>query len=912
MVGTTISHYKVTGKLGEGGMGVVYKAEDTNLKRPVALKFLAAHLLGDEEIKARFRREAEAAAGLNHPNICTVHEIAEANGRTFIAMAFLEGEGLEKKIEAGPLKLADVLDLALQTAQGLQAAHEKGIVHRDIKPANLMVTGSGSKQLVTIMDFGLALLTDRSKLTRMDETMGTVTYMSPEQTYGADIDHRSDIWSLGVVIYEMVTGQQPFKGHYDKAVMYSITSEEPEPMTGLRTAVPMELELLVNKCLAKGQDDRYQHTDELLLDLRTLQKKLESGTSTIVRPAVLPSATQTKANEGAVPGLAPPIARAQTAGVRAAPRRQERLAWVLLAVVSILASLLGATLWQQPPREERVVRRFSFTPESLSASRSRRPAAISPDGGRIVYSAGAPVRQLFVHDIDQGESRPLAGTEGAEAMFWSPDSAFIGFSLRNGDLSKISVHGGPPVTICPLPDAGMSGGTWSPDGETIVFASGTVTKVLYEVPASGGSPKMLERIKGPKGGTNDNPHFLPARHGRVLLVAVGHTSNQDIYLTKLDASKSVKVAEGSHPIHSSTGHILYQTAAFRGGLWALPFSAETLEVTGEAFPIAEGVGGPTLAADGTLVAVDVFERRGRDQLVWRDRTGKRLGTIGQPQAVIFRPTLSPDGRQVAVSGSETADALDIDIWIHEVDRPIKRRLVHDVAPQDHPSWSADGSEIVFRTRGQGSGDLFTRRADGSGEPRPLVESEFREAESEWSSDGRFLIYQVSRPGGLFDLRYLQRKDGGEGFESLPFLETEFNEVHSALSPDGRLLAYQSNESGRGEVYVRRFPQGGLVAQVSEQGGGAPRWSADGREIYWRVDDTLLAAKVSIDEGFTVGTIQELFVDPSLASGIRQYDVASDGRFVTIERLKPEGEIAEQRKRSIHITQNWYEKFREQD
>ena len=281
MVGQTISHYRITEKLGEGGMGVVYKAEDTSLDRPVALKFLAPHLVQDTEIRKRFEREAKAAAALNHPNVCTVYEIAEAQGRTFIAMAFLEGESLDKKIEAGPLKLKEALDIAIQTAHGLQAAHEKKIVHRDIKPANLMIGEDGH---VTIMDFGLALLTDRSKLTRMDETMGTVTYMSPEQTYGMDVDRRTDVWSLGVVIYEMVTGQQPFKGHYDKAVMYSITNEEPEPMTGLRTGVPMELELLVNKCLAKERDRRYQSTADMVVDLETLSDKLKSGKSTIIKP----------------------------------------------------------------------------------------------------------------------------------------------------------------------------------------------------------------------------------------------------------------------------------------------------------------------------------------------------------------------------------------------------------------------------------------------------------------------------------------------------------------------------------------------------------------------------------------------------------------------------------------------------
>ena len=305
MVGSIISHYKVLSEVGRGGMGVVYKAEDTSLDRPVALKFLAAHLVEDTEIRKRFEREAKAAAALNHPNVCTVHEIAEANDRTFIAMAFLEGEPLEKKIEAGPLKLKDALDFAIQTAKGLQAAHGKKIVHRDIKPANLMIGEDGH---VTIMDFGLALLADRSKLTRLDETMGTVTYMSPEQTYGMELDHRTDVWSLGVVIYEMVCGQRPFKGHYDKAVMYSITNEEPEPMTALRTGVPMELELLVDKCLAKEADRRYQSTADMVVDLETLSDKLKSGKSTILTPQ---AARQTEAAPptAAVPPSPGPLAR---------------------------------------------------------------------------------------------------------------------------------------------------------------------------------------------------------------------------------------------------------------------------------------------------------------------------------------------------------------------------------------------------------------------------------------------------------------------------------------------------------------------------------------------------------------------------------------------------------------------------
>ena len=316
MIGQAISHYRITGKLGEGGMGVVYKAEDTKLERSVALKFLAPHLLQDAEASRRFIREAKAAAALDHPNICTVHEIDEVDGRTFIAMAFIEGDSLEKKIEAGPLKLKDALDAAIQTAQGLQAAHEKKIVHRDIKPANLMVTLLGSAQRrVIIMDFGLAQLSDRSKLTELDSALGTVAYMSPEQTYGQELDHRTDLWALGVVIYEMVTGQRPFQGHYEKAVMYSITNEEPEPMTALRTGVPMELEWIVGKCLAKELDERCQNAAELIVDLRGVVKKLESGRSTIrsVSRGAAPVRT------GALAGPTP----AETAATVAAPANEQ-------------------------------------------------------------------------------------------------------------------------------------------------------------------------------------------------------------------------------------------------------------------------------------------------------------------------------------------------------------------------------------------------------------------------------------------------------------------------------------------------------------------------------------------------------------------------------------------------------------
>ena len=530
MIGTTISHYEITEKLGEGGMGVIYKAQDTSLDRPVALKFLAAHLVADEDVRKRFEREAKAAAALNHPNICTVHEIAEDNGRTFIAMAFLEGEALDKKIEAGPLTLKDALAIGTQTAQGLQAAHEKGIVHRDIKPANLMVAGAGSRQLVTIMDFGLAQLADRSKLTRLDETMDTVTYMSPEQTYGSEIDRRSDIWSLGVVLYEMVTGQQPFKGHYDQAVMYSITSEEPEPMTALRTGVPMELELLVNKCLAKDADRRYQSTADMVVDLESLSEKLKSGKSTILRTSAPVGAGTpagpSDAGAGVVPRVSQSVVAGQAqAGSQVSPAEtgtrapaQGRLGWLVAAFCFVGLLALAFVYFRQAPPEA-PLRRFAFTPpEGVDATAYRINVAISPNGKTIAFITAGSEGKLWVQDLDQRQPRAIDGTEGAGRPFWSPDSGFIGFAA-GGELKKVSVQGGLAIRVCELPGTAFPGGTWSPDGEVIVFSSGR-PRVLYEVPGRGGDSQPADLAGGARGvagradGSN-RPAPFPAVRSRV-------------------------------------------------------------------------------------------------------------------------------------------------------------------------------------------------------------------------------------------------------------------------------------------------------------------------------------------------------------------------------------------------------------
>ncbi len=533
MIGSAISHYKLVAKLGEGGMGVVYKAEDTKLERTVALKFLAQHLLNDEEAKERFLREAKAAAALHHPNVCPVHEIDEVDGKTFIAMAFLEGESLEERITQGPLSLKDALDIARQAADGLDAAHEKGIFHRDIKPANIMVDAKGR---ATIMDFGLARLTEASRLTKFDTAMGTVAYMSPEQAQGMEVDSRSDLWSLGCVLYEMVSGQRPFQGQYDQALLYEIVHEEPAALTGLRTGVPIELELLTSKCLAKDRDDRYQHASDTAVDLRTLGEKLKSGRSTVLRtaqmtgaiPATMTAAQTLNPAEALPPGVAP---------VRQSTYRALQAVAAVLAIAFL--SVTAILFTQAPP--EATVTRFSFAPEGLAGAR------ISPDGKYILYTAqtdGEP--SLWLRPLGDESARQLTGTEGAIAGFWSPDSSWIGFGTRT-ELKRVSIDGGSPITLCELQSTGTTtflGGTWSPDDERIVFSSGLQ---LYEVAARGGQPELLFDSSDSPRSYALHPHFLPTGRGPAALLYRASTgpSNGWVAVFNLETGERRELGPGS-------------------------------------------------------------------------------------------------------------------------------------------------------------------------------------------------------------------------------------------------------------------------------------------------------------------------------------------------------------------------------
>ena len=902
MVGHTISHYRILEKLGEGGMGAVYKAEDTKLERAVALKFLPAHLLGNEDVRKRFAREAKAAASLDHPNICTVHEIDEYEGKAFISMSLIEGESLDQKISAGPLKLEEALSIAQQVTKGLEAAHKRGIVHRDIKPENIMVGEDGH---VTVMDFGLAQLTEASRLTRTDETVGTVAYMSPEQTEGSGTDQRTDIWSLGVVLYEMITGQKPFKGDYDKAVMYSILNEEPEPLTALRTGVPMELELLVSKCLAKGAEERYQHTGELVLDLRALRKKLGSGRSTLLKGPVRRQTAAAEPTSAVDSSELPATAASDPAASReVAPMRKYRLAWVAAAAGAALAVLSLAYSFlrlreAEPPAVP--LRHFSIAPaapvRAVSAA-GESALAISPDGNRIAFTEEGPDGRIWILDLERNRSRALGGTEGARAPFWSPDGNYIAYAVGD-DLAKVSLEDGQSVTVCSLPAASeyFFGGAWSADGEVMVFADGG----LWQVSALGGEPSPISLPEEISEAVHW-PHFLPLEAGRRVVAFAHGGLNGALHVFDVETGRFESLGPGDRAFYSPSGHLVYQPSYSKHDLWAMPFSLDTLSAAGEAFPIAENARIPSVARDGTLVYLD-GAAEGAPQLVWLDRRGNKTGEIGQPQESLGFPALSPDGRRVAVEAEG-------DVWVYEIERGVRTRLSTSPEYDFRPVWSPTGNEVAFTSSRAGSEDIFIRQADGSGEERLLLSTLRHASVSDWSRDGNYLLCHSRGSGDAGDLWYLLRREDGSGWDPHLLLQTSFGEVAPRLSPDGRYVAYQSNESGQSEVYVQPFPDGGRRVTVSSNGGTKVRWSRDGDELFYVEGQTLVAVPVTSGASFSVGSATRLFDHPSLSRGgyFAPYDVSVGGRrFILPEVQKASVDAGEP---SIHVVQNWYEEFRD--
>ncbi len=847
--GVRLGPYEVIDPLGAGGMGEVYRARDARLGREVAIKILPAELASDSDRLKRFEKEARSASSLNHPSIVTIYEIGQAGPVPYIAMELVEGKTLRELLLTGPLAIKKLLQVGAQVAEGLARAHEAGIVHRDLKPENVMVTKDG---LAKILDFGLAKLTqpDFDPATSLSPTvtrgtepgiiMGTVGYMSPEQTLGKSLDFRSDQFSLGSVLYEMATGRRAFAGGNAPETLAAIIREEPEPIASLNPKVPAPLRWIIERCLAKEPAERYASTDDLARDLASVRDHL---------------------SEVSGPGEAVAI-----------PTRRNRLFWMIgAALAALLAVILAVGNLRRPPRPSLPIRSSLILPEKADLENP----ALSPDGRRLAFTTW-PGGVLWIRALDATAAQPISVGGEAHLPFWSPDSRFVGF-FSDGKLKRIDAAGKTIEILCNAEHG--DGGSWGPDG-TIVFAP-SGNSALYRISASGGQPVAVTKLDSSRHETSHRyPSFLPdGRH--FLYLATDLASAQDdpnsIRVASLDGKLDKAIVPKASNAAYTSGHLLYARA---GTLSAQPFDLGRLEATGDPIPIATQV----LWARKSHYEYSATERllvfapkvRNLTTMLWMDRLGKPGGALGERGLFVY-PRLSPDGRKVAVSVYDPARDVS-DIWIYDAATGVGTKFVLGsstaLAPSS-PVWSPEGDRIVFKSfrAEQTSGTLFVKPINGASE-EVVLEAHDYDSPEDWSPDGRSVSFNSHRAQGKKnDMEVWVLSMAGER-KVIPFATEGTVQSESRFSPDGRWIAYSSDESGRFEVYVRPFPGPGGKWQVSTSGGDLPEWRRDGKELFYlSADEKIMAVPVRLDPAFQAGSPAALFPVPHIFT----YQVSADGQ-----------------------------------
>lgn len=847
--GETLGQYRILAKLGEGGMGEVYEATDSKLGRRVAIKVLPEEFARDADRVARFEREARVLASLNHPHIAAIHGFDESGGRNFLVMELVEGETLAWRIARGALPLDEALPIALQIAEALEAAHEKGFIHRDLKPANIKVTPDGQ---VKLLDFGLAKAfesqpaeidvsnspTLSAAATHAGVILGTAAYMSPEQARGAAVDRRTDIFAFGSVLFEMLTGRHAFEGENVADILAAVLKVEPD-WSRLPADVPPTIRRLLRRCLNKDRRRRPQAAGDVRIEIEEADAEPDVS--------------------GA--GHAPPQSG-----------RRERAAWIIAILAASAAVVLAMLAFRPLPEapEMRVEVTTPPTPDPISF-------AVSPDGRRLAFVAsgdGAP--RLWLRDLETAALQPLAGTEGASYPFWAPDGRSIGF-FAAGKLKRIEVAGGLPRTIADAAEG--RGGTWSVE-DVIVFSPVPGAR-LQRVSASGGDVATVDS------GTLDTPRFpqfLP--DGRRFLFFViggfGRATLKGVYLGSLDGSEPRHLTDADTlGLYMPPGWLFYVRGS---ALMARPFDAARGEIEGEPVVVADPVGVDAnvyAAAVSVSTSGLVAYRSGgpsRRQLAWFDRSGRPAGAVGQPdENDLLGPELSPDGHRVAVFRSIRNTR---NVWLLDVDRGVSTPFTDDPSSAQNPRWSPDGGRIAFQSVLGDRPGLYVWPLSAAGSKELLVPGVA--IPNDWSPDGRFLVYTTTDPKTRDDLWTMPLAGDRK---PAPFAVGNDDESSAQFSPDGRWIVYRSNETGRFEIYVQPFPGPGAKIPVSIDGGTEPRWRANGREIFYISPDAKMMAVSFQSSGSTpeIGKPVTLFQTRKVRGGtsnvLQQYDVSQDGRFL---------------------------------
>jgi len=879
--GTRLGPYEIQAPLGAGGMGEVYRARDTRLDRSVAVKILPSHLSGNPILQQRFDQEAKAISSLNHPHICALYDIGHQDGTNYLVMEYLEGETLARLLEKGPLPLAQALRYGVEIADALDKAHRQGIVHRDLKPGNIMITKSGTK----LLDFGLAkaaaplasgatltaAITRTTPVTHQGTIVGTFQYMSPEQVEGKALDTRSDIFSFGAVLYEMVTGQRAFPGKSQLSVASAILEKEPASISTLQPMTPPALERAIRRCLGKEPDDRWQTARDLELELKWIAESGSQVTQSPVAPA------------RSVPGW-----RALT-----------------LSVAALLfgAAIAGLATWNLKPSPPRPVSRTVITlPPGQQLGGLEQPAvALSPDGSQLAYVAiQAGAQQIYLRAMDSLEARPITGTEGGVNPFFSPDGQWLGF-FSGQKLKKVPLTGGSAQT---LNDAVLlHGASWN--SKEIIAFKRQGASALQQMPAGGGTPQPLTRVE--KGEAQRWPDFLP---GGEAVLSVAPTSGFDWANTQI-LVQSIGTGErrnlirgGTQPRYAASEHLIY---AQDGTLMVVPFDPRRLTLAGAPAPMVEGVlqsnttgsSQYSISATGSLVYVRGDIQLAQRRLVWVARNGAEQ-TIAAPARTYLFPRLSPDGARVAVGISEH----ETHLWLYDLARETLTRLTFEGTVNHNPTWSPDGKRIAFNSDKEGTFNIYLRLADGSGGLERLTSSPNSNVPMSWSPDGQVLAFMETNPITGPDIWMLRLSDR----KPQPFLQTPFNESVPRFSPDGRWLAYISNESGRYEVYVQPYPGPGGKWQISTDGGTEPAWNPNGRELFYRSGDKMMAVDIATQSGLAAGKPRVLFegrYERSPATS-PNYDVSLDGqRFLMLKLSEQESAAPKQ----INVVLNWFEELK---